>query len=1162
MRLAFRCGDRTASPAGLGLYSATRGVDFTSLWGVLVSTRIFCAAAAALLALFGAADARAQVLYGSIVGNVRDASEAPVPAAIVSATNTQTNQSRQTLTTDSGGYTFSTLPTGTYDIVIRRDGFQTVTRSGIPVTINSVARVDVSLQVGTVNETVDVTAAAPLLQSDRSEVGAEIATRTLRDLPVPAGRNYQNLFVAVQGFSPPANQHSVPTNPARALRFNVNGTSASSNNVRVDGASQYNVWLPHITAYVPALESIETVNVVTNSFDAEQGLAGGAAINVQIKSGTNDIHGSAFGYHTDNKLKAKPFFIPQGERNPKRVNNQFGGNIGGPIKHDKLFYFLSYEGNLDRQFAFRNVTIPLLPMRTGNLSGSAAPIYDPATGNPDGTGRTPFAGNVIPADRIDPAAAKVIGLLPAPTSGDRLVNNYYASAPYSFDRHIMDSKLNWNVSSKLSMYGRFSMLRYTMLNRQAFGDAGGPAISAAGDNPGTADGGTYSATVAATYVFTPTFIVDANFGYTKMNTQVEQARLNENLGLDFLGIPGTNGTRGFEGGWPRFQVTDFAEFGHPNEFMPYIRRDPQYQYVANASWTKGTHNLRFGADVARLHLNHTQPEFPGAFHGAAGGFTFNGGPTALNAPGAPAPNQYNNFAAFLLGLPTRVGKILQVPDVYTTRTSMYSLFFRDQWQVSRRLTINAGVRWEYFPLPTRADRGMERYDFANNKMLVCGVGVVPEDCGVEIQKDNFAPRFGIAYRATDTVVIRAGYGITNDPYNLARPLRTNYPVLFVYNQEGANSFAPAGSLRTGIPPLAPPDLGNGIIDVPRNAAVNSLPEKFTRGYIQSWNLTVQKQIGANWSAQAGYVATRSIRQLGFLDLNVARPGGGNASRAYFQRFGRTVDTRVVGPVGNGQYDALQTSLERRFAAGMQFRVGYTWSKAMGICCNRDSDGTPEIHLPEYYNLNRAPTVYDRTHNFQASWIAELPFGPGRRWARDGVAAALGGGWQINGLFSSYSGRPFSVEAAGASLNAAGNRQRADQVKPEVKKLGGVGPGQPFYDPLAFRSVTDARFGTAGFNSLRGPGLVNLDAGLFREFRMTEQWRLQFRAEALNFTNTPHFNVPGNDDNVSRTNVSNMQLNSDGSIRSLGNFMQITGTTNTGRDGIDERVFRLGLRLSF
>jgi Carboxypeptidase regulatory-like domain len=261
----------------------------------------------------------AQVLYGSIVGNVRDASEAPVPNAEVTATDRETNQSRQTVTNESGGYTFATLPSGTYDVKVSHPGFQIANLKEIGVTINSVARADVKLAVGAVTESIQVTADSLALQTDRSEVRAEVTAKTLVNLPVPLGRNYQNLFVTIPGFTPPANAHSIPSNPSRALVFNVNGTSRSSNNVRLDGASSTNIWLPHVSAYVPALEAIETVNVVTNSFDAEQGLAGGAAINVQIKSGTNNLHGSAFEYHNDNNLNAKPFFTPAGERNPKRV---------------------------------------------------------------------------------------------------------------------------------------------------------------------------------------------------------------------------------------------------------------------------------------------------------------------------------------------------------------------------------------------------------------------------------------------------------------------------------------------------------------------------------------------------------------------------------------------------------------------------------------------------------------------------------------------------------------------------------------------------------------------------------------------------------------------------------------------------------------------------
>ncbi len=265
----------------------------------------------------------AQTLYGSIVGNVRDASDAAIVGAAVKVVNKTTNVIRQAITNEAGGYSFPTVQTGTFDVTVSMAGFKTFTKDDVIVTVNSMARVDVKLEVGELTETITVAADIAQLQTDRAEVKSELVSKVLRDLPVVTGRNYQQLFGTLPGITPPANAHSIPSNPSRALTFNVNGATTGSNNIRIDGASQYNIWLPHVTAYVPALESIETVNIVTNSFDAEQGLAAGAAVSVQIKSGTNNIHGSAFEYHNDNATKAKPFFLPQGQDKPKLVYNQF-----------------------------------------------------------------------------------------------------------------------------------------------------------------------------------------------------------------------------------------------------------------------------------------------------------------------------------------------------------------------------------------------------------------------------------------------------------------------------------------------------------------------------------------------------------------------------------------------------------------------------------------------------------------------------------------------------------------------------------------------------------------------------------------------------------------------------------------------------------------------
>jgi hypothetical protein len=1098
-----------------------------------------------------------QILYGSLVGNVKDQTDAAVGGAVVLATHKETNQSRSVTSNETGGFSFPTLQAGLYEVRVTREGFRTTT-SEVTVTINSVTRADLTLQLGAVAESVEVTAAAAVLQTDRSEVRAEVSGRTFQNLPVPVGRNYQNVLRILPGFRPPANAHSVPTNPSRALTYNVNGVSQSINNVRIDGASSNSPWLPHITSFVPTLEAIDTVNVVTNSFDAEQGLAGGAAVNVQIRSGTNDLHGSAFEYHTNQQLKAKPWILPPGQAKPKLVNNEFGGTLGGPIVKDRAFFFVSYEGTPNREFASRLGTVPTPLQKQGNFTESATPVFDPATGNPDGTGRIAFPGNIIPASRISPITKKLADLTPnpnVPTAG--FTSNYFAGGSYLFDRHRADTKINWNANSKLSMFARYSLLNYDMGNLQMFGELGGPEVSSAGGNPGNGFGRTHSFTGAVTYILTPTLILDAYYGYTLANTTVEQARLDEKLGLDFLEIPGTNGARRFEGGWPAFAFSTYTQLGVPNAFMPYDRSDPQHQYVANMNWTKGGHEVRFGFDIYFTGMNHLQPEATGASHGASGGFTFGGGPTQLS--GGPAGNQFNSYATFLLGLPTNVGKITQVPDVYATRQTNYALYFRDRWNVSRKLTLSYGLRWEYYPFPTRADRGLEWYNLETNKMHLCGVGVVPEDCGVRISKKNFAPRIGFAYRATDTFVIRAGYGITYDPFSLQRPLRTNYPVLLIQNIPSPNSFGWVSRIEEGIPRAVIPDEGNGIIDVPGTYAVITTPEEFKRGYIQSWNFTLQKQLRWGFVGQAGYVATRSTRQLGYLNVNAGQViGAENNGRPLFQRFGRLTDTTMVTPMGTTTYDSLQAQLERRFAQGSSLAIAYTWGKGIGF--NDNSDGGPRsVQALPYFDRNRALLGYDRTHNLQISNVWELPFGKGQRWATGGVGAAVLGGWQINNLLSFYSGTPFSVGADGNSLRMPGAGQTADQIKETVAYPRGTGRGTPWFDPDAFANLPTTRglerFGNTGLNILRGPGLANWDFGLFRRFTLTERWNLTFRMEAFNFTNTPHFSNPG-------SSVTNYQPTQADPLRRYNGYGEITGVTNIGRDGIDERQFRLGLRLSF
>ena len=540
-------------------------------------TAILTAAIAlAISASLATSDVHAQALYGSIVGTVSDSTDAAVPGATVTIVHTQTNQTRTVTTSGSGTFSFPTIPSGTYTVSFSLPGFRTVTREGVAVSISDVVRVDSRLQVDTITENVMVSGQAVTLQTDRAQVQSQLNTTSLEEMPVPPNRNYQNLLITIPGFTPPSNAHSISANPSRALNFNVNGASRNSNVVRIEGAAAPNVWLPHVSAYVPGLEAIETVNVVTSSFDADQGLAGGSAINLQMKSGTNNLHGSVFTFHGNEAMKSRPYFLPANEEKPKFMDNQSGGTVGGPIKRNKLFYFISYDGQFDRRTGHDFLTVPTAAMRAGDFSGSTTPIYDPATGNADGTGRTAFPGNRIPQNRFDPIALKILANIPLPTEAGVLTDNYFATGDFSVTRNKYDGKLTYTHSTNLIVNGRVGLLQYDMQNPPAFGDVG-PGVHSAGGREGHGFGSTFNGTVSANYIVSPTFVVDTHFGFTRLDTAAEPPRMDENVGREILGIPGTNGATGERvyGGYPSFSVSNFANFGKQSSPIYYL--DPAYR---------------------------------------------------------------------------------------------------------------------------------------------------------------------------------------------------------------------------------------------------------------------------------------------------------------------------------------------------------------------------------------------------------------------------------------------------------------------------------------------------------------------------------------------------------------------------------------------------------
>jgi hypothetical protein len=1093
--------------------------------------------ALAVFLLLGAlaAPAAAQVLYGSLTGNVTDSSGAAIPNAKVEVSNTGTGIAKSAATNERGVYFFNDLQPGTYKVTVSAPSFGGQARQGVAIATNTLLRMDVTLQVSQLSETVTVAASNVTLQTDRADINNVIQASQIADLPMmnSQGRNFQALYKILPGFTPPGEVHSDSGNPQRSMATQANGMPQSSNNTKLDGATISHPWLPRIVAYVPPVEAVEVVNIVSNSFDAEQGMAGGAAMNVTIKSGTNDFHGGGWEYHNNSAFKARNYFYClyscTGDPNqaPKDLQNQFGAMVGGPIKKNKLFFFSDWERTTRRRAVTALRTVPTAAMRIGDFSGTSAIVFDPRTGNPNGTLRTPFPNNAVPKDRIDSASTYMAGLIPAPNQ-PVFPNNYQAVGRYTALRDNVDFKVNYNPAEKVQLFARYSFSPTVFFDPPSLGAALGDATG--GGQPGRAPGLIQTAGIGGTYTITPRILFDGNIGYTRLRLGAENIDLDKNYGLDVLKIPGTNGTDRLQAGFPRFTFNTFSSIGNPNVSNPFLFRDPQYVASANIGWTRGAHSFRFGFEYSKYDINHFQPQ---ASNGPRGGFNFNGGLTSLN--GGAATQSFNSWADFLLGLPQAMGKDVQYMNPATVRMPSYGIYARDMWQVNRKLTLNYGMRYELYPAPRRDHWAGERYD-PNTDRVYRG--------GYDVGYGQIAPRAGIAYRLNEKTVLRVGAGISVDPDSF-RYLRDDYPATISTQYSGASSFQEAGTLRTGIPIVVGPDLSLSEFPLPAAVGTTTFPQVYHRGYIESMNVTVQRDLGAKFNVQAAYVASRGIRQTVNQNINAAGPGGGNNGRALFAKFGRISNVTYHTPFDTTHYNGLQTQVTRRVGRTL-LGAAYTFSKSLTY--GDDTDSGLTWNWVPMQQRNKALAGFDRTHNLQFYGNYELPFGPKAKMANHGIMAAVAGGWQLNWIMSRMSGTPFTVGTSGTSLNAPGNTQTADQVKSQVAILGGHGVGSSYFDPLAFKAVTDVRFGSSGRNILRGPGVFNLDASLFRNFKMTERFGLQLRMEMFGVTNTPQFGNPG-------ATASAMTLNPDGSVRALNGYTEITGAGG-------ERNIRFAAKFTF
>ena len=1087
----------------------------------------------------------AQILYGGLVGTVTDANGAVVPGARVTIVNTETNLTRETTTDARGGFSFVNVLAGPYDVKVTLQGFREAVRSGVPVTTGQISRADLTLQIGELSESITVRSEAELLQTDKADVHTELKSTEITNLPLNRFRNYQSLVVLVPGSLPPAFQNAETDTPQRSLNMTVNGQDGAANTTLTDGSRNVNVGLPHHNVYIPPAETIETVNITTGSMDAEEGMAAGVAITVITKSGTNNLKGSAFEFFNNEKLNATPYYFGRGAA-PQKLpieRQTFGGTLGGPIRQNQLFFFGSYEGYISRlsQFAFFNV--PSAALRNGdfsnalNTNGTLQRIYDPFSGDmATGTGRVQFANNMIPADRFHPIARQLLALYPLPnvegTGAGGFTGNYRTTRQSNTDRHNYDVKINWNRTAAHQLWAKYSHMNALVDDLFTF-----PMGS--GENDG-GDTKVHLITAGQTWTLGNNILIDSSFGTSLFDQFCSSPDFGLGMmGLD-LGIPGTNDQGRNDpryAGMPDFR-TGFSALGNTPTWSPAYREEKTVSFSTNVTKVAGRHDVKAGYRGDFLYLDNWQPERANP----RGRFDFAGNATRTFGSGSQSANFYNTYAAFLMGLVGTASKSFQY-ELFTAREWQHAMFVRDRWTPTPRLTLDLGLRWEYYPIMRRADRQIEMLDLQTLDILIGGVGGNPENMGLVAPKDGFTPRIGAVYRLNDRTVVRTGYGATLDARGLAaqEAFRGDFSYPLVLNGSfltpaDRSQFGWYGTLDQGIPRLEGPDLSSGRIPLPNSYGMQTaIPESTHRGRTHSWNVAFERRLPLNLSVDVAYVGNKLVGGLPpaegqTVNVNAVRTlGGGAADRPYFESHGRQLSIEIYSPYRKTTYHALQVGITRPLTDGLLLKGHYTLSRSKALRTDY------ELQTPEAQERNWALANGDRPHVFQMAFVYQLP------WRSDngqGLVRALINDWQVNGIFGAFSGSPFTVTADDTDLNTPGNTQTADLVG-EVRKLGGIGAEGPYFDPSAWAQPEGVRFGNTRINQFRGPGGWNLDLSVFRSFPLTGTHRLEARVEANNVTNKTNFGNPN------------------GNIDS-GDFMRIFGLYGS----YGERQVRLAVRYSF
>jgi Carboxypeptidase regulatory-like domain len=1058
--------------------------------------RIF--AALCLIVAVNGAESPAQTPTATISGQVRDASGAAIPGVRVSAKNVETNLEREAVTGDNGDYTIPLLKIGSYQVSVEKQGFKKTVQTGVVLQVDQKARLDFTLQVGQVSESVEVTAATSLMQTDSASVGTVIANKQVVELPLNS-REFYGLALTAPRVLPPAQGSTLSFRGG----FNVAGSSEVSNNFTLNGIDNNDTGI-NGPSFRPSIDAIQEFKLLSGIYSAEYGRNSGGQVVINTKSGTNQFHGTAYEFLRNQALDARNFFLllKPGEKAPSFKRNLFGGSLGGPIISDKTFFFVSYEGLRLRQSVTSLATVPTAAMVNGDFRAIRGPGPDQILGNIDDTGRVlnPFNGlefdtpNVIDPALINPIGQALAKFFPAPTTatpaGGSPSNNYNFSATRRENYNQISTRFDHALSPKDSLYGT-----YNYYDNPAFEPSnslcGSRVLPGFGCNTGLT---TQLIGIVETHTFTSNLTNEVRLGFNRLR----QPRIQEDNSVDFAGqfnIPGTFfGETPFNGGVPQVSITGYSTIGGANN-LPQDRRDNTYQIVDNVIWTKSAHTLKFGGDIRRFQSN--------LYFISQGRGIFNFNATAT------APTSRNELADLLLGLPTSTQRNPRGPSTYS-RTSSFNFYTQDDWKVSSRLTLNLGLRWELNTPMTEKYNTIGSFDPQTGQILVAGQNGVPNNL-FKYDNNNFAPRFGFAWQplGDSKTVVRGGAGVF---YNVQPAgngflgMLFNFPARLpqTFNSTLAAPITLNNPFPGAVPTTAPT---NGSL------TMTAIDANFVTAYVTQWGLSVQREVGSDILFEIGYLGSKGSHLPLNRNLNQATPGLRQQiqARRPYPQFGNIT---WIESVANSAYHSLELKAEKRYTKGLSLLASYTFSKSID---NSPGISTSSIAssavAQDTRNLSaeRGLSDFNVRHRVVTSTIWEIPLGKGHRVFGSGPLAYIFGGWQASGILSLQSGRPFTAVMSGDFSNTLNRNDRPNLIG---DPNSGPKTVEQWFNKDAFQPTTDGSFGTAGRNIITGPGFQNLDFALSRNFSVSERVRIQFRTELFNAFNHANFNYPDSTFNAS------------------------------------------------